>query len=211
MTFSYLLLIGFVFFTACKNDATTQQPKMDAHAAHNSASKSIGGYADSVNDGRIETDTLKGSPIRTLHYMANGNHFQITYGSPGVKGRQIWGGLVAFNQVWVAGAHKATKVEFNKPIKVESTIIAAGTYALFTIPAENGEWDIIVNSDYDQHLADNYDVAKDVFRTKVKVQQLNKLVPRLTYQTIMSDTSKGTLEMSWEKVKWVLPFEFTAE
>jgi len=28
-------------------------------------------------------------------------HIHIEYGSPGVKGRMVWGGLVAFDRVWV--------------------------------------------------------------------------------------------------------------
>ena len=44
----------------------------------------------------------------------NGATITINYGSPSVKGREIWGKLVPFNQVWRAGANDATTFETDK-------------------------------------------------------------------------------------------------
>jgi len=71
----------------------------------------------------------------------------INYHSPGVRKRVIWGGLVPFDEVWVTGAHSATTFEINKPFQVADTKIAAGKYALFTIPGES-EWTIILNKNW---------------------------------------------------------------
>ena len=56
------------------------------------------GYADSVNKGLIAKDTMKGSPKRVAMKSIGNTHIHIEYGSPGVKGRMIWGGLVAYEQ-----------------------------------------------------------------------------------------------------------------
>jgi hypothetical protein len=52
------------------------------------------GYADSVNAGLIKDDNMKGSPVRMSMADIGSSHVHVTYGSPGVKGRIIWGGLV---------------------------------------------------------------------------------------------------------------------
>ena len=56
------------------------------------------------------------SPRLSAMAMIGDNHVHIDYGSPSVRGRTIWNGLVAYNQVWATGAHKATWIEFSKDI-----------------------------------------------------------------------------------------------
>lgn len=51
---------------------------------------------------------------------------RINYYSPAVRGRNIWGGLVPYNEVWVTGAHSATNIEFNHAISVNGKTITPG-------------------------------------------------------------------------------------
>jgi hypothetical protein len=117
-----------------------------------------------------------------------------------VRGRQIFGGLVAFGEVWVTGAHKATSIQFDKAVKIGEKEIPAGKYGLFTIPGEN-EWTVILNQVWDMHLADDYDAGKDLVRISVAPEKLLDTVESLTYT--VNETSKGTAEISvaWDKTK----------
>ncbi|MEZ4904260.1 MAG: DUF2911 domain-containing protein [Spirosomataceae bacterium] len=57
------------------------------------------------------TDTTKAkpkSPRTSAMAMVGDNHVHIDYGSPSVRGRNIWNGLSCYDQVWATGAHKAT-------------------------------------------------------------------------------------------------------
>src|SRR5262245_60625748 len=76
------------------------------------------------------------SPAATAKGNVNGANITINYSSPGVKGRQIWGGLVPYNQVWRAGANAATIFETDKDIKVEGKPLKAGKYSLYILPTE---------------------------------------------------------------------------
>lgn len=198
----YLFLIITTALFACNNHQH-QTGAATEHTQHQPAGTNRSGYADSVNTGLIATDTLKSSPRRVA--MANiGNcHVHINYGSPGVKGRSIWGGLVAYNQVWAAGAHKATAIEFSTDIQLGDKKIVAGKYGLFMLPGEK-TWTVIVNTQYDQHLADDYDPAKDVARFTTNPEIANKTVERLTY-TVEGGDKKGALVFEWEKVKITVP------
>lgn len=161
-------------------------------------------YADSVNAGLIAKDTLKGSPARMAEAMIGTNYMYISYHSPGVKNRVIWGGLVAYNQVWVSGAHSATSINFHYPVMIGNKKIDGGTYAIFTIPGEK-EWIFILNKNYNQHLADNYNQAEDVIRIKVTPEK-NKITQRLTYSILTTASNAGKITIAWEKIKIEVPF-----
>lgn len=69
----------------------------------------------------------------------------ITYSSPAVNGRQIWGSLVPYSKVWRAGANEATIFETDKDLMVEGKKLPAGKYSLYALPTEK-EWQIFFNS-----------------------------------------------------------------
>lgn len=199
-------LLTLVFIWACNNDKKAENPseKIAAeHGGHNMAVTS-NNYADSVNDGLIKEDTLKGSPHRAAMATVNDTHVHIEYSSPGVKGRVVWGGLVAYDKVWVTGAHKATSIQFSKDVTINGQKIPAGKYAFFTIPGKE-KWTLILNTRYDQHLADDYNEKEDIIRIEVKPEE-HILTQRLTYVVNGIDDRSGDIVMQWEKMLIRLPF-----
>ena len=55
-------------------------------------------------------DTTKKSITSMAFQIVNGDSIKISYHSPGVRKRIVWGGLVPFDEVWVTGAHDATYI-----------------------------------------------------------------------------------------------------
>lgn len=204
-TILYLTSIVFLGIS-CQNTPQQQVPnnmignehRHDAHSFNNDE------YIRNINRGVIVKDTLKGSPQR----MAMGNigqaHVHINYHSPGVKERIIWGGLVPYDQVWVTGAHNATNISFSRDIKIANKRIPAGTYAIYTIPGAS-EWTFILNKNYKQHLADDYDEAEDIIRTNITPTETN-FTPRLTYHIEEEGEKGGIISMAWEMLKIKIPF-----
>ncbi len=169
------------------------------HGMHSQKS----GYADSVNTGLIARDTMKGSPRRVEMKTISGNHIHIDYGSPGVKGRTIWGGLVAYDQVWATGAHQASTVEFSKDVTIAGKKVKTGKYAFFTIPGKNS-WTLILNSRHTQHLADEYNQREDIVRVQVKPAKNPKLIQRLTYRIVPAGKN-ARIVLEWEWLNLSLP------
>lgn len=124
---------------------------------------------------------------------------QITYGSPGVKGRTVWGELVPYGKVWRTGANEATTIEFDKAVIIDGKIIPAGKYSLFSIP-EKKSWTIIFNKVYDQWGAYKYDENKDVIRFNVKPTE-NNFVERLSFSIEFTSPYKSNIIFEWEKLK----------
>ena len=139
------------------------------------------------------------SPKRMAMTNVGRNHVHIEYSAPQKRGRQIFGGLVAFGEVWVTGAHRATTIQFSQDVIIENTKIAAGKYALFTIPGEE-EWTIIINKNWDQHLADDYDPNEDLVRVRTVPTILEQPLESLTYDVEALDETTGKIIISWDDI-----------
>lgn len=137
------------------------------------------------------------SPRIAVMEMVGNNHVHIGYSSPSVRGRNIWNGLVAYGQVWATGAHKATWIEFSQDVIINSKLIPKGKYGLFTIP-DKKEWTIILNRDWDMHLADNYNSENDIIRLKVNPNNNKNITETLTYKIKTLNNKKGQVSISWE-------------
>jgi hypothetical protein len=125
---------------------------------------------------------------------------KITYGSPSVKGRKIWGGLVPYDKVWRAGANEATLLETDKDLTVEGKKLAAGTYSLYTIPGEK-EWKVIINSQIGQWGIERTGETtrkpeKDIMVLNVKPKQSSAMKESLVY-TI----NDGGFILQWENLE----------
>lgn len=135
------------------------------------------------------------SPPATVSGKIGAAAVTVTYSSPAVKGRTIWGELVPYGKVWRAGANEATTVEFSKAVKVEGKDLPAGKYSFFTIP-EKDQWTIIFNKVPNQWGAFKYDEKQDALRVLVKPGKAAALTESLVYEV----TPKG-LVLRWENVE----------
>ena len=88
-----------------------------------------------------------------------------------------------------------------------SSAIPAGKYAFFTIPGKKN-WTLIINKNWEQHLASEYDEKEDIIRVEVKPKKVDH-TERLQYFIEMSDNKQGKISVAWEKIKIELPFAFT--
>lgn len=124
----------------------------------------------------------------------------ITYGRPGVRGRVIYGDLVPFDEVWRTGADEATTISFSDDVLLEGELVEAGTYSLFTIPRENGEWTIILNNVADQWGAYGYDAGEDVVRVDVPAEEVPHMEQMMFYFEEVQEGS-GTVVLHWDTTR----------
>lgn len=153
-----------------------------------------------------QPQTKAKSPRMSTMSMIGNNHVHIDYGSPSVRGRSIWNGLVAYNQVWATGAHKATWIDFGQDVTINGTTIPKGKYGFFTIPGQK-EWQLILSKTWNMHLADDYKQENDIIRISVKPKKNKELVEALTYEVLNKGANKGTVKLSWENINVSFDFE----
>ena len=143
---------------------------------------------------RLPAASPKGSLMQTVGIT----DITIDYSRPGVKGRQIWGGLVPYDQIWRTGANAATTIAFSDEVMVNGQQLAKGKYALFTIPGRD-QWTVVFNKQGEQWGAFNHDAAQDALRVTVKPERadfrewMGFEIPEMT-----TDTAKVVLR--WENV-----------
>ncbi len=146
------------------------------------------------------------SPHTSAMAMVGDAHIHIDYSSPGVRDRIIFGGLLAYDQIWQAGAHMATWIETNKDLQIDGKTLPKGKYGFFTIPSKD-DWIIIFNSNWEQHGKDEYDEKNDVLRFKVTPKIFEEIKEHLEYKVTKTTDNSGTISLSWEKVLVEFPFE----
>lgn len=83
------------------------------------------------------------SPAATVEQKVGLTDITVTYSRPSVKGRTIFAdsGLVPYGKTWRTGANAATKITFSDAVKVEGAELAAGEYAITTVPGPDS-WKI---------------------------------------------------------------------
>ncbi len=140
------------------------------------------------------------SPGATVKQHLGLTDVQVDYSRPGKKGRVIFGGLVPYGEVWRTGANTATKISFSTAVKLNGTDLAAGDYALYTIPGRD-EWTIILNKVTGQWGAYSYDAKNDVARVAAKPVALAETVESFEISFNDLGPDAATLNFTWDKVR----------
>ncbi|AMR29609.1 hypothetical protein A0257_03300 [Hymenobacter psoromatis] len=146
-----------------------------------------------------EDKSKRPSPPAVAKADVRGTEVTIDYSQPSLKGRAAFGEkspLAPNGEVWRTGANEATTFTVSKAVKINGQPLAAGTYALFTIPGPN-EWTVIFNKTAKQWGAFKYQDKEDALRVKVKSKTVAAPVEQFT---ITADKS-GKVAMLWGKTE----------
>ena len=122
---------------------------------------------------------------------------KVAYSRPQMKGRKIFGGVVAYNKMWRTGANSPTKVSITDTISINGVKVVPGDYALYTIPGE-AEWTIIFGKNPNVS-AGEYKDDQDAARFKVKPETLPSQVETFTIGFSNLTNASADFEISWEK------------
>lgn len=149
------------------------------------------------------------SPKAQVSQTIGLTQISLSYHTPGVKGREVWGKLVPYGKVWRSGANNATLITFSDSVKVNGKSLQAGTYSLFTLPEAEDKWWMIFNKDTTLWGTDGYKPEKDALRVLVTPQASPILMENLQYSFTNIKTTTATLNLAWEKL--VLPVTIEVE
>lgn len=130
----------------------------------------------------------------------------VTYHRPGVKGRQIWGNVVKYNEAWRAGANEPTLLTVSDEVTIAGKKLGAGTYRLVVFPNPTGDWKIILNSEV-RNWGSIYDPKFDTVTVAVK-PEAGPHEEWMTFAFRDLTPTSVRLELAWEKVRLYLPMEF---
>lgn len=133
------------------------------------------------------------------------------YGTPLKRGREIWGALVPFGQVWRTGANQATHFTTDRDLVLgtgaDTLLVPAGRYTLFSIPARDGGL-LIISRQTDQ-AGTAYDASRDLGRVRLTARPLAEPVEVFTIAANPEGTG-GVLRLQWDRTELVTPFRVRA-
>src|SRR6266567_1783656 len=122
----------------------------------------------------------------------------VNYHRPLANGRQIWGKLAPYGQVWRAGANENTTITFSDPVTVEGQALDKGTYGLHMIPGEN-QWTVIFSKNSKDWGSFTYKQEDDALRVNVKPQTAEGH-DALAYDFDDLKADSAVVTMRWDKV-----------
>lgn len=130
----------------------------------------------------------------------------IDYGQPHARGREIFGGLVPFGQVWRLGANMATHLTLDLNVRIGDLHLPAGLYTLYLLPREDGA-ELIVSRQLRQ-WGTQYDPAQDVGRVPLRRRVLPERVESLTitlepdFPQPEGELPRGALRIGWGTLEY---------
>jgi hypothetical protein len=131
-------------------------------------------------------------------------HLVIDYGRPHKRGREIFGTVVPWGEVWRTGANAATGFTTDADLVVGSQTIPKGSYTLWSLPTQNGS-KLIINSQTGQWGTD-YHADKDFARLDLKTETLAQPVEVFTIALDPQGDRAGVLKLQWDRTQLSLPF-----
>jgi hypothetical protein len=135
-----------------------------------------------------------GSPHVRSAWTIDGAQISIEYGRPFLKGRTVGKEVAPFGKEWRTGADEATTLVCDKPLKLGTLTVPAGTYTLYTQPGEI-EWQLIVSKRTGQ-WGIPYPAGQDLGRVPMKVEKASAPVEQLTI-SVEDTPAGGMLRVSW--------------
>lgn len=150
------------------------------------------------------------SPAATTSVAFGDKQVRVSYHAPSMHGRQIFGGLVPFGQVWRAGANQATLLHTDADLTIGTLAVPKGDYSLYVLPEEK-QWTLIVNKQTGQWGithggATTEDPAKDLGRVAMKLTKPAAPVDTFAI-TLTKDGNQGALALSWENTVATVAFD----
>ncbi|WP_266362533.1 DUF2911 domain-containing protein [Tellurirhabdus rosea] len=146
--------------------------------------------------------TKSKSPAATAEINQNGVSVKVEYSQPSKRGRDIFGELVPYGQVWRTGANEATTIEFDQNVIVAGQPLDEGKYSLWTIPGEEN-WIVIFNRETGQ-WGTNYDQTEDVLRVPVVSRKRSSVAEQFFIS--FSPREGGTdMLLTWDETEAVVP------
>ena len=132
---------------------------------------------------------------------------RVTYSRPLKNGREVFGKLVPYNEVWRTGANESPEIKFYQDVEFGGKKVKAGTYSLFSIPGEKG-WTIILNSDLDYWGAYKYNPKNDVERVPASVSSSSESLENFSIQFERKGEKQGVMKLGWDTTVAEVPFTF---
>ncbi|MDG2152471.1 MAG: DUF2911 domain-containing protein [Crocinitomicaceae bacterium] len=153
---------------------------------------------------QVETPPL--SPLTTIKQNVGLTELEITYSRPSKRGRQVFGNVVAYDQMWRLGANKNSTFTTSDDLYFGNDTLKKGTYAIFAMPQKQ-TWNVVFYAEYSNWgTPDEWEESKVVVSLNPTIESLKKSLETLSISIDNIKTDGAVLSISWDRVKVEMPF-----
>lgn len=157
----------------------------------------------------LKANTKKHSPEDTVVLEQGDLTLTVYYNQPSKKGRDIFGDLIPYGEVWRTGANEATTFETTKDLTIGGKKLPAGKYTLWTIPGET-EWSVIFNKEmYGWGVSFDGKASRkpeaDALEVKVPVEMQSS--PTEMFTITLEGAGGVDMILAWDDVKVRVPIQ----
>lgn len=146
---------------------------------------------------------------RVMHRgMIGATPIEIDYGSPSMRGRDIYGNVVRYDIPWRAGANDITNIKFYKDVRINGKEVPKGRYGFFVIPHENKPWDVVLTG-YAIGVGGGsfaYDSTYKIFSSKIQPIETHR-EEHLRYFVEQRSSIDGIIGFTWAGMRIELNIE----
>jgi hypothetical protein len=152
---SVWLIAALLLVTSCGGD-----PGRDVRPMADPLRENV--FVPAEDDTIIPLEEVRRSQAAAVSQRIANTEITVTYSRPVARGRELFGALVPYGDVWNPGADQATAVAVTRDVEIEGHALPAGRYSLWAIPRAD-RWTVIFSS------------AADVYHTPYPGEDLDAL------------------------------------
>ena len=139
-------------------------------------------------------DVLKSQSGSVFQRVAN-TDIEVVYDRPVARGHELFGGIVAYDEVWNPGANDATAVSLSRDVTVNGEALAAGKYSIWAIPRA-GDWTVIFSRAADVYHTPYPGENQDALRLTITPQRGDHM-ETLAFYFPMVEGKETELRLHW--------------
>ena len=143
----------------------------------------------------IPHDDVQKSQSGSVFQRVANTDIEVVYDRPVARGRELFGGIVAYDEVWNPGANDATAVSFSRDVTVKGEALAAGKYSIWAIPRA-GDWTVIFSRAADVYHTPYPGEDQDALRLTITPQRGDHM-ETLAFYFPMVEGKETELRLHW--------------
>ena len=148
----------------------------------------------------------RASPKMSVEFTLGGETGVLCWDAPSMNGREVFGGLQPYGELWRLGANEATAIHLPFGGDIGGVEVEPGSYSLYAIPGEES-FEIFVNTNFERW---GIGITPEVRATEVgsftrSVTMLDEPVEQMRFRFESHGENMGHLVMEWENTRVDIP------
>ena len=152
---------------------------------------------------------IRASERGAVSQTVDGTVISLDYARPRARGRQrLFGGVVAWKEVWTPGANWATTLEVSRNVQINGQPLPKGKYSVWLVVDSAGPWTLVLDPRHHRYHTEPPDSTADQLRVPVPPDS-GPFTEVLTWSFPEIRADGATMVMQWGSVR--VPFKVTVE